>query len=293
MKLIQISDFKIGNTIQGFYFCKDKNLRYAKNGELFIDLTFSDSTGIISGKLWNLVENFNERFDKGDPVAVKGEVTKFNDSIQLKVLNINKATANQYSCYGFSNELLIKQVSEPIEILWKRMLKITKTLSIPYKKLIQLIIKNYEMKIKIIPASLDLHYPIKGGFLKHIVTMLEMAVDILPNYPDLNRDLVLSGLILHDIGKIESFNDDIMIDYSNAGKIVGDLGLGLDILRKTVNLIDGFPKQVLFKLEHVILMSQEVKDLSAFNKLKFPEATLIKSLCVLDTHMYMALSSFE
>ena len=85
----------------------------------------------------------------------------------------------------------------------------------------------------------------------------------------------------------------IMIDYSNAGKIVGDLGLGLDILRKTVNLIDGFPKQILFQLEHVILMSQEVKDLSAFNKLKFPEATLIKSLCVLDTHMYMALSSFE
>ena len=293
MKLVQISDFKIGSTIQGFYFCKDKNLRHAKNGELFIDLIFSDSTGRISGKLWDLVDDFNDRFERGDPVAVKGEVTRFNDSLQLKVLNINKATTSQYSCYGFSNELLIKQVSEPIEILWKRMLKITKTLSFPYKELIQLIIKAHKKKIEMIPASLDLHYPIKGGFLKHIVTMIEMAVDILPHYPHLNRNLVLSGLILHDIGKIESFNDDIIFDYSNAGKIVGDLGLGLDILRKAVNVIEGFPKQILFKLEHIILMGEEVRDLSSFNKVKFPEATLIKSLCVLDAHMYMAFSSFE
>ena len=104
---------------------------------------------------------------------------------------------------------------------------------------------------------------------------------------------MLSGLILHDIGKIESFNDDIIFDYSNAGKIVGDLGLGLDILRKAVNVIEGFPKQILFKLEHIILMGEEVRDLSSFNKVKFPEATLIKSLCVLDAHMYMAFSSFE
>ena len=90
MKLVQISDFKIGSTIQGFYFCKDKNLRHAKNGELFIDLIFSDSTGRISGKLWDLVDDFNDRFERGDPVAVKGEVTRFNDSLQLKVLNINK-----------------------------------------------------------------------------------------------------------------------------------------------------------------------------------------------------------
>ena len=113
--------------------------------------------------------------------------------MKILLIGIPKISQSFKIFYGFSNDLLIKQVSEPIETLWKRMLKITKTLSFPYKKLIQLIIKNHENKIKMIPASLDSHYPIKGGFLKHIVTMIEMAVEILPNYPDLDRNLVLSA----------------------------------------------------------------------------------------------------
>ena len=75
MKLIQISDFKIGRSIQGFYLCREKNIRHTRSGDLFLDMIFSDSTGSIPGKLWDLADQFQDRFERGDPVAVKGKVS--------------------------------------------------------------------------------------------------------------------------------------------------------------------------------------------------------------------------
>ena len=96
MKLTQISDFKIGRSIQGFYLCKEKHLRYTRNSDLYLDLVLSDSTGIIQSKMWALVDNFEHRFDSGDPVAVKGKVGEFNDILQLIVTQINLASNEQY-----------------------------------------------------------------------------------------------------------------------------------------------------------------------------------------------------
>ena len=101
MKLTQISDFKIGRSIQGFYLCKEKHLRHTRSGDLFLDLIFSDSTGMMPGKLWDLVDQFQDRFESGDPVAVKGKVIEFNDKIQLTVTQVNQATEMQYGKYGY------------------------------------------------------------------------------------------------------------------------------------------------------------------------------------------------
>ena len=83
MKLIQISNFKLGRSVQGFYLCKEKHLRHTRNGDLYLDLMLTDATGIIPGKMWELVNNFQNRFESGDPVAVKGKVGEFNDLLQL------------------------------------------------------------------------------------------------------------------------------------------------------------------------------------------------------------------
>ena len=285
MKPIQISDFKKGRSIHGFYVCAEKQLRHARNGDLFLDMIFSDSTGIISGKLWGMVDQFQEKFHNGDAVAVKGNITEYNNQLQLTVLHINKATNKQYAKYGFSNDLLFKAVSEPIEKLWKRLERFMHELNDPHGQLIRIIFKKYEEKIKIIPAFIGDHYSIRGGFLKHIVTVAEMAMKILPHYPQLDKNLVLSGILIHDIGKVESFNDALKVDYTDAGKLVGPMVLGLEILRKFAALVNNFPEELLLRLEHIVLLNENIKILDSLDKAKFPEVVFIK--CVYSMNFQM------
>jgi 3'-5' exoribonuclease len=136
MKLTQIVDFKLGRSIQGFFICKEKHLRFTRNGDLYLDLVLSDSTGIIQSKMWDLVDEFQDRFNGGDPVAVKGKVGEFNELQQLTVTQINLASSHQYGKYGFSPELLLKSVDEPLDELWSRLLKILKSIKKPLRDLV-------------------------------------------------------------------------------------------------------------------------------------------------------------
>lgn len=288
--LRQISNFKVGQLISGFFICKQKYVKTTKNGDFYLDLVLSDSTGIVMAKLWDAVELFEDRFNVGDAVAIKGRVAEFNGNLQLTIQNINKAIHGQYSCYGFSDELLIRKVEESIEDLWSRLFELIKTLSSPYKKLIKLILKRNEKKIKNIPASIDFDYALKGGYLKKIVILLEMAIDILPKFTALDRNLVISGLIIHDIGKVEIFNDELMINYSESGELLGSIGIGLNILNKTALMINDFPKNILIRLEHIIIMDVNKSDLDDLALAKFPEAVFIKSLYSLTLSMDRAIS---
>ena len=285
MKLIQISDFKLGRSIQGFYLCRDKRLSHTRNGELFLDMVFSDSTGTISCKLWDLADQFNGRFERGDPVAVKGRVTKFNDHLQLTVTNVNHATDSQYGKYGFSPDLLIRTVEESIDVLWKRISILIDTLATPYKKLIKAIFKAHEQKIRIMPEDVSHHHPIRGGFLKHLVITAQMSIDILPYYPALNKDLVLCGILIHDIGKVEAINDDLQAGYTNAGRLIGHVALGIDILRKVSSSFKNFPKDILLKLEHIILTYEDRRDSRSLGSPRFPEALLVHYIDFLDCRM--------
>ena len=204
MKLSTISSFKAGSTIRGFYICKEKSHRNTKNGDSYLDLILQDKTGKISAKIWDEVSHFDDLFEASEPVAVKGKVEDYNSRLQLVVQQIKKAEDKTYQKYGFSLSQLIEKVEEPIDELWTYLQNAVKSLKNPYKKIITLILKKYEAEIKIIPASINHHHPISGGFLKHITSMIDGAISLLKNYKDLNNDLIISGIILHDIGKVSA-----------------------------------------------------------------------------------------
>ena len=114
MKPTHIADFKLGRSVQGFYLCKEKHLRHTRNGDLYLDVMLTDSTGTIPGKMWELVDDFQNRFESGDPVAVKGKVGEFNDLLQLTVTQINRASSKQYGKYGYSPEILLKKIESTL-----------------------------------------------------------------------------------------------------------------------------------------------------------------------------------
>lgn len=293
MKLTQIIDFKSGRSIQGFFICKEKHLRYTRNGDLYLDLVLSDATGVIQSKMWDLVNDFQDRFNGGDPVAVKAKVGEFNDSLQLTITQINLASSEQYGKYGFSPDLLIKSVDESLNELWKRFSKLYKSIKKPLRELVSIIIKDNAEKIRTMPASVNHHHPVRGGFLKHLVTTGEMASDLLRHYPAINRDLVLSGIILHDIGKVKSINDDLIPSHTDEGKLIGHIVLGRDMLMETARKLGHIPQETLIKLEHIVLSHQGSPEKGSVTYPKFPEALMVHYIDQLDGRMTLMQDAIE
>ena len=293
MKLTQIIDFKSGCSIQGFFICKEKHLRYTRNGDLYLDLVLSDATGVIQSKMWDLVNDFQDRFNGGDPIAVKAKVGEFNDSLQLTITQINLASSEQYGKYGFSQDLLIKSVDESLDELWKRFSKLYKSIKKPLRELVSIIIKDNAEKIRTMPASINHHHPVRGGFLKHLVTTGEMASDLLRHYPAINRDLVLAGIILHDIGKVKSINDDLIPSHTDEGKLIGHIVLGRDMLIETAIKLGHIPQETLIKLEHIVLSHQGSPEKGSVTYPKFPEALMVHYIDQLDGKMTIMQDAIE
>ena len=293
MKLTQIIDFKSGRSIQGFFICKEKHLRYTRNGDLYLDLVLSDATGVIQSKMWDLVNDFQDRFNGGDPVAVKAKVGEFNDSLQLTITQINLASSEQYGKYGFSPDLLIKSVDESLDELWKRFSKLYKSIKKPLRELVSIIIKDNAEKIRTMPASVNHHHPVRGGFLKHLVTTGEMASDLLRHYPAINRDLVLAGIILHDIGKVKSINDDLIPSHTDEGKLIGRIVLGRDMLIETAIKLGHISQETLIKLEHIVLSHQGSPEKGSVTYPKFPEALMVHYIDQLDGRMTLMQDAIE
>jgi 3'-5' exoribonuclease len=243
--------------------------------------------------MWDLVNDFQDRFNGGDPVAIKAKVGEFNDSLQLTITQINLASSEQYGKYGFSPDLLIKSVDEPLDELWKRFSKLYKSIKKPLRELVSDIINENTGKLGTMPASVNHHHPVRGGFLKHLVTTGEMALDLLCHYPDLNRDLVLAGIILHDIGKVKSINDDLIPSHTDEGKLIGHIVLGRDMLMETARKLGNIPQETLIKLEHIILSHQGSPEKGSVTHPKFPEALLVHYIDQLDGRMTLMQDAIE
>ena len=186
----------------------------------------------------------------------------------------------------------IKAVEESVDDLWKRLGKLVDTLPNPYKKLTQFIFRKHKQKIRFMPVSIH-HHPARGGFLKHLVTVAEMSMDVLPYYPALDRDLVLCGLLLHDIGMVEGINDDLQPGYTDAGRLIGLVALSVDILREASSSFKNFPEDILLKLEHIILSHEGGGNPGVLGTPRFPEALFVHYMDTLDARMNLMLDAIE
>lgn len=277
MKLSTISTFKAGSVVHGFYICKQKSHRNTKNGDLYLDLILQDKTGRISAKIWDDVSYFDNLFEPSQPVAVKGKVENYNSRNQLIIQQIKRADPQTYEKYGFSLSELIEKVDDSIDDLWDVLNNAVQSLKSPYKKLIKSLIKEFDKEIKTIPATVNNHFPISGGFLKYITMMLATADLLLDSYKHLNRDLIISGIILHDIGKVKGLSFSTEAECTDAGKLIGHESLGLEILNKSIGNIK-IKEHILLSLKHIILSHKGYSKNNNQIEPQFPEAFFINLL---------------
>ena len=283
MELTTIAEFKAGEPIRGFFLCREKWIRRTRIGDPYLNLLLQDRSGFIEAKLWDRLPEFRDRFEAGDPLAIKGTPAEYNGELQLTVTQLNKATAARYGRYGFDPEALIPEAEIPPEELFRELLKLTDHIQDSnLAHLLQSIFTHYQKTIEFLPGSLDKHHPVRGGWLQHVVDSGKLALAVAKIYSALDPDLLLAGILLHDIGKVKSVATGLQNSHSDSGLLVGHPILGRDILREFAAQADNLSEVTLSKLEHIILAHQHTPQRGSAVTPKFPEALAVAYLDELD-----------
>ncbi len=286
MKTItSIEKFKEGGNIQGFYLCVEKHLRHTRAGDLYLDLLLRDRTGQIPAKVWGKVEEFSEKFSAGDPVAIKGVVDSYRDKNQLTVTRINKASVQSYGRYGYDPVLIVPASQQDPKTMWKDVTDIIRRMKNTHlRKLVGRIYRDNKDSILVHPASVLMHHNYRSGFLEHILSMAKIG-EVLAGHYSLDTDLVLAGILLHDIGKLKEIGSELEVSYTDEGNFIGHIVLGRDVLRDEIKKMKKFPEDIQRKLEHMILSHQGKHEWQSPKRPAFPEAMLLHMIDNLDAKM--------
>ncbi len=286
-KITRIKNFKRNTRIQGFFLVREKHLRSTRTNKPYLQLILQDNSGSIEAKVWEDVPAFEKSFDEGDAVVIKGRVSEYAERLQLEIEDIGKASPEKHADYGFDLAKLIPASKHNVSQMWQALGKIIRQMDNPHlKTLVSSIYKEKAELIKNHPASMRLHHAWLGGYLEHVLSMAKIGVELGRHY-GVDQSLLLTGIMLHDIGKLEELNSAQKPGYTDAGKLLGHIILGRDLTRSAIAEIDGFPAALQLKVEHMILSHQGKYEWQSPKQPKFKEALLLHHIDALDARMNM------
>ena len=278
-------------TITSFFVVAVKQVKSKKSGELYLSLILADRSGQIQANMWDNVNDAISAFDQDDFVKVKGVVHKYNGRWQLTVHKMRKLGDAEidYSDY-------LPKTSKNVDELWKTVCDYIDTFENPWLKALlkefcadEAIVSSY----KNAPAAKTLHHAFVGGLLDHVVSLFNICDLAVRNYPQVNRDLLLSGAFLHDIGKLHELAYQRSISYTTKGQLLGHMIIELGMLHEKIECLPGFPEELRVLLEHMIISHHGQYEFGSPKLPMFPEALMLHYLDDLDSKMESMRAQFE
>lgn len=252
-----IRSFAEGDSVSGFALLTKKELRQDKNGRDYLDLELVDASGAIAGKVWSDSRALSGEFECHDFVAYQGTIHRFRDQLQLNVKECRRVI-DQDREQGFDEALVIPSTRHDIDELEARLQQIvSEEIGRPLlRRLALATLDEYGSRLREHPAAKTIHHAYRGGLLEHMVSMADLAIRICDHYTELDRDLVLIGVLFHDLGKLMEIGAMPVNDYTTAGRLVGHVVIGRDLLRQQCDAIEEFPAELRLHLEHLVLSHQ-------------------------------------
>lgn len=276
-----ISDLEVGGKADTMFIVANKKIRKKKDGKAYCAVTLQDRAGSIEGVLWTEVYCNTEDFAEGDFVLVQGDIKEYKGCKQLVIGSIKKIENKEnidYSDY-------IKTTGKNIDEMFKRIKKYAVGIKNPYlKKLLGLFFedKKFEDDFKNAVAAVRYHHAFKGGLLEHTLSVTEICDAIYRVYRNLNYDLLVSGAILHDIGKIREYRTQVTTEVTDEGRLLGHITIGYGWVLEKIKKIDGFPKDLSDRLLHIILSHHGQKEFGSPKRPKIPEAFIVYHVDYMD-----------
>ena len=282
-----ISDFKIGEEYSGAYICKTHSLKLTSSNSTYLDMQIIDKTGEINGKCWTIPKGFEvDKIEDGNFIALILQIEEYKGKMQAKITNIRLITPDD----NFDKSEIIPVAPEPADDMYKEICGTVDDMANgDLYKLVKNILDENKDGLMVCPAAKTMHHAVVSGLLQHLTGMLRLGKAIAGLYPMVNRDLLLSGIILHDICKIREFSlgpVGICTDYSKEGKLLGHISMGASYIeRKCDELeIDG---EIKLLLMHMILSHHGEPEYGSAVRPMFLEAVLLNAIDNIDAKVYM------
>jgi len=279
-----VRDLAEGENIQDVYLLVEKEMRQGAQGP-YLHLVLADKSGRLHGRLWEANRKIFDALPADGLVQVTAQVRSFRNQPQLHVTRIVPAPGNA------DPSDFLPCTTRDVGELWETLRGILATIQDPdIRRLVDAFLSDpaVEKGLRQSPAAVTHHHAWVGGLLEHNVGLLRLAEAILPLYPGLDRDLLLAGVLLHDLGKIEELSVVGGFKYTDPGKLVGHIGLGLAMLERKAKEVGDLPAPVLDQLRHLIASHHGVREWGALTVPATREAIALHYLDNLDAKLNAA-----
>ena len=246
-----IADLREGDHISGIYLCKNKQNLKTKAGKSYYSMLLQDKTGTLDAKVWDL-NNGIEHFESMDFIKVDGLITSFQGALQVNVRRVRRTQEQEYDIRDY-----LPTSRFDIEEMMKELVEIIQTIKNPYLKTLldSFFVKDKEFikSFKAHSAAKSVHHGFVGGLLEHTLSVTKLCDFYCKRYPILNRDLLLTAAMCHDIGKTTELSLFPENDYTDEGQLIGHIVKGTDMIHDRIRDIPNFPQVLANELKHCIL----------------------------------------
>jgi 3'-5' exoribonuclease len=268
-----------------------KQIKPKKTGEPYLALTLGDRSGQLEAKMWDNVEEVLEAFEQDDFLKIKGLINKYKNRFQLTVHKLRKLGESEIDFADY-----LPKTTKNVDDLWQTLTNFVASFQNPHlKALVQAFMADSEIAAayRNAPAAKTLHHAYIGGLLDHVVSLFRSCDLMCSNYPQINRDLLLTGAFLHDIGKIHELTYNRSFSYTTKGQLLGHMIIELEMLQAKLALQPGFPDELKTMIEHLIISHHGQYDFGSPKLPMFPEALMLHYLDDLDSKMEAMRAQFE
>ena len=283
MKDIYVRDLQPNQTIVSAFLVQAKDVRFKRSGESYLSLSLSDKTGEVEAKVWENVEEFAPLFERDDFIKIKGAVQVFRKKPQLTVHKLRRLEEKDVDLADF----FPRSARDPEE-MWQELEGVVAAIQkTPLRELLTRILAEPDIaeRLKQAPAAKTLHHAYLGGLLEHNLSLCRLAKLVLQNYTGLDEDLIIAGVILHDLGKIYELSYSRSFGYTTDGQLLGHMILEIEILHRHLAQMPDFPRPLQTLLEHLIISHHGQYEFGSPKLPMFPEALLLHSLDNLDSKL--------
>ncbi len=278
-----------GDAIEDVYLVTDKQLRANRNGNLYLQIELRDRTGSISARLWNAGEHLFRSFDSGDFLLARGKVQLFQGALQVILSHIERSETEKVDLVDF-----LPHTEHDVTKLLERLRATLMRISNPHLRALAecfLMDDEFLRAFSRAPAGVRNHHAYLGGLLEHVVTLLDAAERVAPLYPEVDRDLLLMGVFLHDVGKVRELSYGRTFSYTDEGQLVGHLVIGIEMLNEKAARVpdltsEVFPLELLLRLKHMILSHHGAYEFGSPKLPMTPEAIALTCLDNLDAKVH-------
>lgn len=280
MKKQFINTIKPGDTVDDIFVLSEKSVSQKKDGNNFLNVSLSDKTGRIKGVIWDNVDQIASAVTSGNFVHIEGSVSQYNGNLQLVIRKMTPCPPDSADPSDF-----IPKTDRNTDVMLEGLINLTSSIKNKYLKQLLDAFWNDEdfvCKFKQAPAAKNMHHVFIGGLLLHSFSMAKLADKIAMHYGGIDRDLLLTGAILHDIGKIRELRYNLSIDYSDEGRLLSHIVIGCRMIDEKIREIKDFPEEQALLIRHMIVSHHGSKEFGSPEPPKTIEAVLLNYIDEID-----------